>query len=143
MLERVLIVLRCTKLKKEKMLDLKTNEFNEILYRLGRLEKAVIEIKTMLTRPTNMVSTSEVPRNGHGGNMKADSVQLISTEQLTESQLAILNEVRSSKVGITAEDIQDRLGYRSRATVSHNLNDLFKLGLLNKKRGKNALYSID
>jgi len=130
-------------LKKEEIADLKTKEFNEILHRLGRLERAVVEIKTMLTRPANMVSTSEVSRNSDGGNMKTDSIHLISTEQLTESQLAILNEVRSSKDEITAEDIQDRLGYRSRATVSHNLNDLFKLGLLNKRRGKKALYSID
>jgi len=130
-------------MKKEEMQDLKVSEFKEILRRLARLEKAVVEIKTMLARPTNIVSTSALSRSDHGGSVQPEQTHLIPTEQLTESQLAILNEVRSSKAEITAQDIQDRLGYRSRATVSHNLNDLFKLGLLNKKRGKKAFYSTD
>lgn len=121
---------------------MKTKEFNEILYRLERLEKTVKDIRTMLTRTSDVVSTSAFSRGDQEGRVQSEQIRLVPIEKLTESQLAILNEVKSSKTEVTAQDIQERLGYRSRATVSHNLNDLFKLGLLNKRRGRKAFYSV-
>jgi len=135
-LEHVLILLR-KKNEKGDVLNLEASDFSEILRRLGRVEEIVTEIKNMLMQSTNIVSTSTLSRE----DIRTEQTNVFPTERLTESQLAILNEVRSSKVEVAAQDIQDRLGYRSRATVSHNLNDLFKLGLVNKRRGKKALYS--
>ena len=120
-----------------------SDKLEEILRRLEELLDNVSEIKMMLSRTSNVVSTSALPREALTRPMKSERINVVSLERLTESQLAILNEIRSLNTEVTAQDIQKRLGYRSRATVSHNLNDLYKLGLINKRRGKKAFYSIN
>ncbi len=119
------------------------NKLSEILRQLEQLQNNISEIKMMLSQTRNTVSTAAFSREPLIRSIQPERITEAPLERLTESQLAILNEVKSSNNEVTALDIQKRLGYRSRATVSHNLNDLFKLGLLSKRRGRKARYSID
>jgi Fic family protein len=113
------------------------NEMREMLLILEKLASDITEIKAYLAPPRKVspASATEFPIETDRQTSDANGI-----DQLTTVQLSILQKVRLSPDGTTAEELREQLGYRSRATVSHNLNDLVRLGFLSKRKGEKTYY---
>lgn len=118
----------------------KNNEIVEVLRALKRIEDSIKELQLAIVQQPRPVFTSSVPTAQHLRDTLPTHRSNNPTSQLTKAQLAILETVRASPQGVTAQEVQETLGLRSRATVSHNLNDLVRLGLASKQKGKRTTY---